>query len=339
MNTTKRTAFTLVELLVVIAIIGILVSLLLPAIQAAREAARRVQCANNLKQMGLAVHNYIDAHGVLPIGARNGPWLSSSRNQGRTGTNWKTSILPFLEENSLYDRLDFKRSMFALDWYGNEMLQALVIRAYNCPSSPYHPLDDQDRGANLSHEEPYKRGQRHDYVGIAGAYPDPAGRGRDTCNLAQYGWICRNGLLVANENKSVRHATDGTSKIILVAEQSGKVGIPLTSTRLVYFPIRANYCGGWCGAFRYQTAAEAAGTKLHCVGLTTVRWKLNAPRGVAGSSDQCYMSNTLLNSSHEGTVQAVMGDGSVHALIDSMDVILLRMLCSADDGVVNDAWP
>jgi len=338
MNTTKRTAFTLVELLVVIAIIGILVSLLLPAIQAAREAARRVQCANHLKQIGLAVHNYIDAHGVLPIGARAGPWISSSRNTGRMGTNWKTSILPFLEENSLYDRLDFKRSMFAPDWFGNEMLQELVIGIYNCPSSPYDPLTDYDRGSNRSHDGPYKDGQKHDYVGIAGAYPDPAERGRDTCNLAQYGWICRNGLLVANENKSVRHATDGTSKIILVAEQSGKVGIPLTSTRLMYFPIRSNYCGGWCGAFGYETAAEAGGTRLTYNGLTTVRWKLNAPRGVAGSSDMAGRNNTILNSSHEGSVQVVLADGSVHPLNDGMDVALLRMLCSADDGLVNDAW-
>ncbi len=338
MNTTKRTAFTLVELLVVIAIIGILVSLLLPAVQAAREAARRVQCANNLKQMGLAVHNYIDAHGVLPYGSRGGPWISSSRNTMRTGTNWKASILAFIEENSLYDQLDFKHAMFAPDWFGNEILQELVIGIYNCPSSEYHPLDVQDRGANLSHEKPHKRGQRHDYVGIAGAYPDPAGRGRDTCNLTNSGWMCRNGLLVTNENKSMRHATDGTSKTILAAEQSGKVGIPFTATRLIYYPIRSNYAGGWAGAAGTMTTAEAGGTSLYYSGLTTVRWKLNAPTGVTGSSDKCYMNNTILNSNHPGSVQVVLADGSVHALNDGMDVALLRMLCSADDGLVSDDW-
>ena len=337
MNTTKRTAFTLVELLVVIAIIGILVSLLLPAVQAAREAARRVQCANNLKQMGLAVHNYIDAHGVLPIGSRGGPWISSQRNTMRTGTNWKTSILPFLEENSLYDQLDFKRSMFAPDWYGNEMLQDFAVGTYNCPSSEYHPFDDHDRGAG-THDPGLENGQKHDYVGIAGAYPDPAGRVSNTCTHGNRGWVCRNGLLPPNESKSVRHATDGTSKTILVAEQSGKVGIPFTSTRLVYYPIRSNYAGGWAGAFGYETADEAAGTGLYYNGLTTVRWKLNAPRAVVGSSDQAGMNNTILNSSHEGSVQVVLADGSVHALSDGMDVALLRMLCSADDGLVHDEW-
>jgi len=200
-------------------------------------------------------------------------------------------------------------------------------------------LTDQDRGANLSHEKPHKRGQRHDYVGIAGAYPDPAGRVSKTCRHLSRGWVCRNGLLPPNENKSVRHATDGTSKTILVAEQSGQVGIPFTATRLAYFPIRSNYCGGWCGAFKWNTVDEVEFDDGFAYnGLTTVRWKLNAPTGVAGSSDKCYMNNTILNSNHPGSVQVVLADGSVHALNDGMDVALLRMLCSADDGLVSDDW-
>ena len=200
-------------------------------------------------------------------------------------------------------------------------------------------MTDQDRGANLSHEKPHKRGQRHDYVGIAGAYPDPAGRVSNTCTHGNRGWVCRNGLLPPNESKSVRHATDGTSKTILAAEQSGKVGIPFTAARLIYYPIRSNYCGGWCGVFGRHTVAEVKFDDGYAYnGLTTVRWKLNAPTGVAGSSDKCYMNNTILNSNHPGSVQVVLADGSVHALNDGMDVALLRMLCSADDGLVSDDW-
>ncbi len=94
MSHIKR-AFTLVELLVVIAIIGILVGLLLPAVQAAREAARRMQCSNNLKQIGLAMHTYHDAFRRFPYGTRGGAtWASAGI---KDGTNWRVSILPYLE--------------------------------------------------------------------------------------------------------------------------------------------------------------------------------------------------------------------------------------------------
>ena len=111
----KRPAFTLVELLVVIAIIGILIALLLPAVQAAREAARRSQCTNSMKQIGLALHNYHDTHRCLPVGALPG-WTGGTGGDATSrwvhGTNWRAAILPYLEQESLYDKLNFNGASF-----------------------------------------------------------------------------------------------------------------------------------------------------------------------------------------------------------------------------------
>jgi prepilin-type N-terminal cleavage/methylation domain-containing protein/prepilin-type processing-associated H-X9-DG protein len=118
--------FTLVELLVVIAIIGILIALLLPAVQAAREAARRMQCTNNLKQIGLAMHNYHTSHKTLPFACGNyiGPPI--------TGT-WAAFILPFIEQQPVYDRFDFKKSM---QDPANAEAEQVVIPTYICPTDP-----------------------------------------------------------------------------------------------------------------------------------------------------------------------------------------------------------
>lgn len=162
----KRRGFTLVELLVVIAIIGILVGLLLPAVQAAREAARRMSCSNNVKQIGLAMHNYHDTHRSFPYGSFNlrEAWPAN-------GSNWRALLLPFIEQGNVYNQLSFTfTSNFmsggaagANAYSGNEVLINLLVPTYRCPSTafePFHiaPVSNNDgRAMNIS------------YVGIQGA--------------------------------------------------------------------------------------------------------------------------------------------------------------------------
>ncbi len=126
----KQHAFTLVELLVVIAIIGILVALLLPAVQAAREAARRMQCTNNLKQMGLSVHNYHDANKEFPAGVRT--IGTSFGSAGHYQSGWTIEILPFMEEQPLYDQID-RLNGGAFD-ISNQPFFQTELEAFVCPS-------------------------------------------------------------------------------------------------------------------------------------------------------------------------------------------------------------
>jgi prepilin-type N-terminal cleavage/methylation domain-containing protein len=128
-----RRGFTLIELLVVIAIIAVLMALLLPAVQQAREAARLTQCRNNMKQIGIALHNYIDLHEVFPPGSTNdveqGGWISNPQN--RHIHSWLSMILPELEQHALYDDIDFDVSSMHPN---NRTVASNIITAYRCPS-------------------------------------------------------------------------------------------------------------------------------------------------------------------------------------------------------------
>ncbi|MFG0262303.1 MAG: DUF1559 domain-containing protein [Novipirellula sp. JB048] len=149
LRNSRHRGFTLVELLVVIAIIGVLVGLLLPAVQAAREAARRMSCSNNLKQLGLAMHNYHDTHQKFPYG-----YLAESDSQTLMRECWYQNLLPFVEQQAYYDQY---KNAFAT--YGPSMatqihqlpaeLAGVVIPAFMCPSDPSGPAHGgggSDRG-------------------------------------------------------------------------------------------------------------------------------------------------------------------------------------------------
>jgi prepilin-type N-terminal cleavage/methylation domain-containing protein len=138
-NSVRSQAFTLVELLVVIAIIGVLVALLLPAIQAARESARRMSCASNLRQIGLAMHNYHDQYQAFPIGVSND--IPGAGNGSDGNWTWPARILPFIEQAALYAQVNVGISNAPLPTAGTPQAQALLtpINIYMCPSDPGDP--------------------------------------------------------------------------------------------------------------------------------------------------------------------------------------------------------
>ncbi|QDV66761.1 hypothetical protein Poly24_04490 [Rosistilla carotiformis] len=199
MKTTKnRNAFTLVELLVVIAIIGILVGLLLPAVQAAREAARRMQCSNNIKQMGLALHNYHDTYNSLPPG-----WIDDSTNQNRMG--WPTYLLPFIEQSAVYDGMK-SVGAYNVTWYtlpemttGTAAVPTpyakMVLDSYVCPSDPSRGINENLGGYGKSN-----------YTGVGGAHYIASGGA--------------NGTFYDHSFIRFRDMLDGLSNAMIIGERS-----------------------------------------------------------------------------------------------------------------------
>ena len=331
-----RRGFTLVELLVVIAIIGVLIALLLPAVQQAREAARRMQCSNNLKQLGLSLHNYHDTHLSFPIGARY--------NMQLAGSSWRFALLPFMEQQALYD-LD-KASGHNLNTYqggANDLsafnshvrqLFGVVVDGYVCPSSSLDPLRATHNNATR-----YANGvvtQAHHYVGIMGAYPDPGGRpaSQYSHSLPDGSFATDNGILTISESKRMRDVTDGTSNTIIVAEQSGNTN-EQRNRQL------ANYHTGWGGhgdsADRTVSEWRTQGhsSRILIASLTSVFHSPN-PASVGTAADLDWVFNTPVTAFHPGGAQAVLADGSVRFIPDTIQRRTMQQLATRDDGTVVD---
>lgn len=306
--------FTLIELLVVIAIIAVLIALLLPAVQQAREAARRSQCKNNLKQLGLAMHNYHDTFSTFSAGN----WGATDLVAYQTCTNWRTMILPYLDQAPVYNQLNFNTGSFRANSYaGNEVLIGLSMPVFLCPSSPIDPFDNTESTWSNT-----QRGLNHQYVGIQGAAPPVPGAatGYRDCG---HGWSCNNGMLASNVNRRMRDVVDGTSNTIIIAEQSG-----YTNKRV----LNSNYYGGWFGARSFNSVGGPTCSDLWQAGTTCVRFAPNSNVVQTGANDTKYRNNTMINSMHVGGIQVLLADGSVHFLSDNIDFNTLKKLCIRNDG-------
>ena len=328
----NRHAFTLVELLVVIAIIGILVALLLPAIQAAREASRRSQCSNNLKQLGLALQNHHDVYKRFPTGCAND--LAPSFGTHATGANWGSSwyvyILPYIEMGTMYGNWVLDGTSSGFQNANNLALrQGVVINGFRCPSSVL-PMGSQ----NTSGAQPF--GMIPTYAGIAGLaggailpnYTETRVSGGAANNN---GWLSAGGVLFSGSKINLRDVTDGSSFVMAVSEQ-GDFMVDTAGNKNAF---NASQPYGWSMGSGSSASPPAYGDRqFNC---TTVRYPVNqktgwpvgfANIGITMDSGQ----NTPLNSCHPGGVLALLCDGSVRFLADATALSVLGLLATRDDA-------
>jgi len=354
---TKRRAFTLVELLVVIAIIGVLVALLLPAVQAAREAARRMQCLNNQKQLGLALHNYHSAFQEFPELSR-----SATQDIWRHGATWVVTVFPYFEAGNAFAGLNFKTGTFhmasgAAIALGNvEQLNGFLPGLFHCPSTSL-PQSYTFPSATLGEVE----FAEICYVGISGgAYlnveqnifhpstdPDPE---------HSSGVVSGGGMLVNNRNVSISQCTDGSSNTIMVGEESdfmisstssGKILDPGTGLRIGPVDLRSSKGRSAYMGNSHHAAPDGPGSMTRgggecehancswCWNMTTISdHPINAKQVTDVNGMGQLGCNHSIRSSHPGGAMVLYADGHADFLIDSTDLQVLNDLANRDDGNV-----
>jgi len=335
----SRRGFTLVELLVVIAIIGILIALLLPAVQAAREAARRSECANNLKQLGLAIHNYHDTYQVFPPAL-----LNSGRMDNAAANNWFqpgvlnhtgwTMLLPFMEQQALWKSFDFRRCTSAsnprsgLPLLGPDSINAGPVGArlsvLECPSAPTRG-ERMVRSPGTESEfysTPSQGIYRTNYFFSTGHFTDYS------APFHLYNSDVRQGIFGNNGAATIASITDGTSNTIALGEGLGGARI---KTSTLYGPWGL---GGTHTCCHGIVQSQSAGPSISYAWYDANNWVPNCKRFYASWSgawqDGSYAWN--FNSAHPGGVQFCLGDGSVRFIGETIDYMVFCRLAYIRDG-------
>lgn len=303
----RSAAFTLVELLVVIAIIGVLVAMLLPAVQAAREAARRMQCGNNLKQIGLALQNYHSAMRRLPPASVTDLVVNSHRfNQ----MSWHARILPYLEETATYEMIDFNRLWDSyIDGGANRMARRSRIAAFLCPTAP----QERNLSVELANGATELDEWTTHYYGVMGAKGTaPSG---DPYSIDPWhpgasppmfgGGHATNGVLYRNSNIKLSDVTDGTSKTFSVGEKSWIGG----------------YYGSWlAGISNGQALSYSAKNVAYPLNSLSIDLTYNEWNDVSFGSD------------HPAGAHFAFADGSVHFITENIELSLLKAAASRKSG-------
>ncbi len=322
-----RRGFTLVELLVVIAIIGVLVALLLPAVQSAREAARRMQCTNNLKQIGLAIHNYHDVQLRFPSGfIFEAPGMSNraDRPNRAAGFSWHTLILPFVEQANLYNQLNFQLGMWQPP---NRQAISTQLKIAVCPSAS-NPVKHFRVGSGSEPNSVTDPGiTATNYVGCGGAFtqsqyydsPEPQ----------------RNGIIIEDSNLRFSNIEDGSSNTFLAGET-------------IYFGVGTDdpntvnnfyWDATWFGHFKKDTNGRADAPE--CL-MRTGQYRMNPPKIAAA-----LVQRNTFSSRHPSGAVFVMADGStrfVSTTVDHTESVFngqvlppnagtFQRLCARNDGL------
>lgn len=295
----RRDGFTLIELLVVIAIIAVLIALLLPAVQQAREAARRTQCKNNLKQIGLALHNYHDTHNVFPAATMLSSTTPACMNVG-VGVNywrygWGVMILPYIELGNVYDHFDFNVNYTVAPSVDMEA-SGYSVATFLCPSSPFSQPRCTFTGSitrNTGHNGNDDL-SRTDY--------DPVMDSRDwTCDGT---WPRRDhdGVMGHFSRTGIKDIIDGTSNTLLIGEQAN--GAPGSYN-----------CHTWIAFSAMDTARG-----------------INDSATTVPGGGTWHFRDTGFSSYHTGGAHFVLGDGSVRFISENINQATLAGLTTRMGG-------
>ncbi len=335
----QRRGFTLIELLVTIAIIGILVSLLMPAVQAAREAARRSQCTNNLKQLGLALHNHESSREEFPSGVIRQKWdLQPTWSEGHWAWGVFANLLPFIEQSNLHDQLHLDKPLLGAPptfqiLPEHRQLVNKPVRMYLCPSDSETVLDERYRPAN--------------YVACLGsgiATPDrPAGTDRDA-----------DGVFYANSRMRPRDVTDGLSTTIAFSETTLGLGGPTMDGYVVSTP-PANPEDAWAALMPWVTSTLSDSACQSATAFGVTRGNMWASASHLSGFFNTYLppnskrSDCIIHysfspgwvaarSRHTGGVNVAFVDGSVRFIGDSIDLSVWRSLSTRNGSEVSGAF-